>query len=168
MGTENLKNTEAITKLKELVDKIDVGMVGSREKDGKNLHFVPMSRQEVDDNGSIWMLFSSKSETHTNLSKNPQVDITYADVGSYSFLVVKGTVEISRDQARIDKYWNKMMEGWFEKGKDDPHIRILKVIPEDAHYWDTQSNKLVTFFKVAANALTGSNMDVGREGDLKV
>ena len=36
----------------------------------------------------------------------------------------------------------------------------------DAHYWDNKSNKLVTFFKVATNAITGSNLDIGREGNL--
>lgn len=61
-----------------------------------------------------------------------------------------------------------MMEGWFEKGKDDRHIRALKVIPSEAHYWDNKTNKLVTFFKVAASALSGEPMDIGRQGHLNI
>ena len=168
MSTENLKNSEAIEKLKALVDKIDIGMVISRSGSNKELHMVPMSRQEVDDKGNIWMLFSAESDTHANLVSDPRVDIAYSHVGDYTFLSVSGRAVISRDNERIDKYWNKMMEGWFEKGKDDPSIRLLMVDVEDAHYWDTKSNKFVSFLKVAANAITGSDLEVGREGELKL
>lgn len=165
MSTENLNNAEAVKKLAELVNKIDIGMVISRgEKE--DLHIVPISRQEVDEQGNIWMLISSESHLHQNLLENSKVDIAYSHIGDYNFLSLSGKAVISRDQARIDKYWNKMMDAWFEKGKDDPHIRVLKVETHDAHYWDNKSNKLVTFFKVATNAIAGTNLDIGREGNL--
>lgn len=165
MSTENLNNTEAVKKLTELIDKIDIGMVITRTKDDE-LHIVPLSRQEVDEQGNIWMLISAESTTHQNVTENNQIDIAYSHVGDYNFVSVSGKATISKDQARIDKYWNKMMDAWFEKGKEDPRIRILKVETSDAHYWDNKSNKLITFFKVATNAITGSNMDIGREGTL--
>ena len=165
MSTENLNNAEAVKKLTELVDKIDIGMVITRTKNDE-LHIVPLSRQEVDEQGNIWMLISSESNTHQNVLENSQIDIAYSHVGDYNFVSVSGKATVSKDQARIDKYWNKMMDAWFEKGKDDPRIRILKVETSDAHYWDNKSNKLITFFKVATSAITGAKMDIGREGDL--
>lgn len=167
MSTENLNNAEAVKKLTELVDKIDIGMVITRNKD-EALHIVPISRQEVDEHGNIWMLISAESHIHQNLIEHNRIDIAYSHVGDYNFLSVSGKATVSHDQARIDKYWNKLMEAWFEKGKDDPQIRVLKVEPLDAHYWDNKSNKLVTFLKVATNAITGTNMDIGREGTLDV
>lgn len=165
MSTENLNNTAAVEKLAELVDKIDIGMVISRNENN-DLHIVPISRQEVDEQGNIWMLISAESQLHQNLLENNRIDISYSHIGDYNFLSVSGKATISRDQARIDKYWNKLMETWFEKGKEDPHIRVLKVETNDAHYWDNKSNKLVTFFKVATNAIIGTQMDIGREGTL--
>ena len=167
MSTENLNNAEAVKKLTELVDKIDIGMVITRTKSDE-LHIVPLSRQEVDEKGNIWMLISSESNTHQNILENSQIDIAYSHVGDYNFVSVSGKATVSKDQARIDKYWNKMMDAWFEKGKEDPRIRILKVETSDAHYWDNKSNKLVTFFKVATNAITGAKLDIGREGDLNL
>lgn len=58
------------------------------------------------------------------------------------------------------------MEAWFEKGKEDPNIRVLKVSGKNARYWDTKSNKLVTFLKVAASAISGTKLDLGRSGEL--
>lgn len=168
MSTENLNNTEAIEKLKKMIDSIDIGMLSTFTKGTNYPHSIPMSRQEVDDQGNIWFLFSAESDTYQHLQQNKEVSLTFADVKSYEFLSINGTGEVSRDAARIDKYWNDMIAAWFEKGKEDPNIRILKITPAEAHYWDNKTNKLITFFKVAASAVTGSKMDIGREGDLNI
>jgi len=83
-------------------------------------------------------------------------------------LSINGRASLSRDQERIDRYWNKMMEGWFEKGKDDPNIRLLRVSPEEAHYWDSNSNVIVNIFQMLKAAVTGNTEDIGEEGDLKL
>jgi len=166
MSTENLQHQEAVDKLRRLVDKIDIGMLCTFVPESDYPHAVPMSRQEVDDNGHIWFLFSSESETHRNLQRNNKLSLLYSDVSNYNFLSINGTGEISQDKARIEKYWNDMVAAWFEKGREDPRIRVLEVTPEDAYYWDNKSNKLVTFLKVAASAVSGKRLDIGREGDL--
>ena len=168
MSTENLQNQEAIDKLKSLAEKTDIGMLCTHITGSKHLHAVPMSTQEVDDEGNIWFLFSSESDTYKHLQEEKTVCLLYADVRNYNFLSIHGGTEIFGDKARIDKYWTKMMEGWFEGGKDDRHIRVLKVIPSEAHYWDNKTNKLVTFFKVAVSALSGEKMDIGRSGNLNI
>lgn len=166
MSTENLSDTEAIDKLKTLVDKIDIGTLCTYMAGSNRLHAVPMSRQEVDDEGNIWFLFSSESESFQNLQSNKHVTLIFSDIKNYNFLSVDGHAEISEDRERIEKYWNKMNEAWFEKGKEDPTIRVLKITTNDAHYWDNKTNKLVTFLKVAASAITGKKMDIGRTGAL--
>ena len=168
MSKKDLYNKEAVEKLRKIIDQVDIGMLGTYPTMSDYIHAVPMSRQEVDEDGSIWFLFSSESDTYKHLQDTNRVSLLYADVSNYSFLSINGTVEISKDQERIDKYWNKMMEGWFDRGKEDPHIRILKVVPKEAHYWDTKSNKLVTLFKVAARAITGSDIETGEQGDLNI
>lgn len=168
MSTENLMGQEAVEKLKDMVDKIDMGMMGTYQEGSEFIYAVPMSRQEVDEQGNIWYLLSSESETYHNLEKNKNLSILFSDTSNFNFLSLNGQAEISQDQARIDKYWNKMVEAWFEKGKEDPRIRVLKVVPSEAHYWDNKTNKLVTMFKVLSSAVTGQKLDIGREGELNV
>lgn len=165
MSQENVYNQDAIDKLKELVNEIDVCMFCSALEKG-SIHTVPMSRQEVDDEGAIWFLLSAESDTCKNVLQDPTVQLLYAQVSDYNFVTVKGIASISRDQERIDKYWNRFVEAWFEKGKEDPNIRVMKVTVDEAHYWDTKDSKFVTFLKLAASALTGAKTDKGREGDI--
>ena len=61
-----------------------------------------------------------------------------------------------------------MAKAWFHEGKDDPNLSLIKVAPEHAYYWEPKQNKMVTLFKMAAAAVSGKDMEIGREGSLKV
>ncbi|WP_293942479.1 MULTISPECIES: pyridoxamine 5'-phosphate oxidase family protein [unclassified Sphingobacterium] len=168
MAEKNINNQEALDKLKSIVDQIDVGTICSFGKESIYPHGVPMSRQEVDNQGNIWYICSAQSDTYKNIENDPRVSVFYADPKNYTFLSINGTAKLSREQARIDRYWNKMMEGWFEKGKEDPNIRLLCVSPQEAHYWDSNSNMVVNLFNMLKATLTGNIEDIGKEGDLNL
>ncbi|MCW8313979.1 pyridoxamine 5'-phosphate oxidase family protein [Sphingobacterium thalpophilum] len=168
MAEKNISNKEALEKLRSIVDQIDIGTLCSFNKESDYPHGVPMSRQEVDDDGSIWYICSAESETFRNIENDPKISLFYADAKNYTFLSINGTGRLSRDQARIDRYWNKMMEGWFEKGKEDPNIRLLQVTPVEAHYWDSNSNMIINLFQMLKATITGNTDDIGKEGDLNL
>ncbi len=168
MAEKNISNKEALEKLRFIVDQIDIGTLCSFNKESDYPHGVPMSRQEVDDDGSIWYICSAESETFRNIENDPKISLFYADAKNYTFLSINGTGRLSRDQARIDRYWNKMMEGWFEKGKEDPNIRLLQVTPVEAHYWDSNSNMIINLFQMLKATITGNTDDIGKEGDLNL
>ena len=168
MSTENLHKQDALAKLKDLVNDIDIGMLSTFCDTKEYPYTIPMSRQEVEDDGSIWFILSSESQTYKNLMKDNKLSIAFAHVGDYKFLSVNGKGNLTQDKSRIEKYWNKFVEAWFEKGKEDPTIRVLQVVPNEAHYWDNKTNKLVTFFKLASVAITGADLELGREGKLNI
>jgi general stress protein 26 len=167
MSQEKFTNKEAIQKLKHLVDNIDICLFCTAIQNG-DLHAAPMSRQEVDDEGNIFFLANAESETCKNIEKDKNVALHFSKVSEYEFLAVSGSAKSYHDQALIDKYWNKFMEGWFEKGKEDPSIRIIEVKPNNARFWETKDGKMITFLKVAANAITGSNFETGVEGKIEI
>ena len=61
-----------------------------------------------------------------------------------------------------------MAKAWFQEGKDDPNLSLIKVTPENAYYWEPKHNKMVTLFKMASSAVTGEQMDIGNQGKLEV
>lgn len=61
-----------------------------------------------------------------------------------------------------------MFKVWFEKGKNDPMITLIKVDPTQGYYWDTKHGKAVAFLKIAVSLLTGNTMDDSVEGKLNV
>ncbi|HLV23155.1 MAG TPA: pyridoxamine 5'-phosphate oxidase family protein [Moheibacter sp.] len=168
MSQDNLNHQESVEKLRQMATKIDIAMLCTQGVGTSHLHAVPMSTQEVDEEGNIWFLLSDQSESFKHLQRDSMVNLLYSDPSNYSFISIYASTEISRDKARIEKYWNVAMEGFFENGKEDAAVCLLKVKPMEAHYWDTETNKFITFFKAVVAGITGKDADMGREGDLNI
>lgn len=165
---QNLNGVEAIKKLKELAEDVDVCMFCTK-LDNLPMETRPMSTQEVDEEGNIWFFSARNSEKNTEIKADTKVQLIYSKMSGSHFLSVFGRAEEVYDKARIDRYWDNFIKAWFPDGKDDPNITLLRVKPEEAHYWDTKDGQLVSLLKIGAAAISGKPMDDGGvEGDLKV
>jgi len=65
------------------------------------------------------------------------------------------------DEAKIDELWGPSAEAWFEKGREDPRIALVKVSADSAEYWVNNDPKIVTLFKVAKATTQKKSPDVG-------
>lgn len=168
MSQENINNnSEAIKKIKELAEEITFCFFCT-DLAQPPFESTPMSVQEVDENGNIWFLASKESEKYKNIKINEQVQLYFSDPSSMKYLSLFAKAELVDDQKRIDKYWNKFVAGWFEKGRADPNIVLFKIIPQQAHYWDTKHHKLVSYAVTLLNAI-GSNLDdQGRDRNIQI
>jgi general stress protein 26 len=92
----------------------------------------------------------------------------FSHPGKNSYLIVNGTAEISLDRERIKDLWSPEAKIWFEKGKDDPDISLIKVTTKSAYYWDVDGSKMINFFKFLASVATGSNLLTSVEGSIEV
>jgi general stress protein 26 len=165
---QNLQNTEAIEKIRDLATKnggicMFVTALNKRPQSAR-----PMSGQDVDEHGNIWFFSEKSSDKNQEIKANPEVQLFYANHGSSEYLSVYGEAEIVYDKVLIEKYWTPIAKAWFTEGKDDPEISLIKVKTIDAYYWDTKSNKLVSLIKIAASVVSGKTMDGGVEGSLDV
>lgn len=162
---KNLYDEEAVEKLNDLVeDKICMFCT----YEGEEIVSRPMGTQGVDEDGTIWFFSARNSLKNIQVERESKVYLMYADTGKHSYLTLKGNARIVKDREKIKALWNPMAKAWFEEGADDPDITLIRVIPDEGHYWNTKNGKLVSMLKIAAAALTGSKMDGGIEGDIKI
>ena len=164
---ENLSNQDAIDKIKELV-KSEQLCLFTTQLSVAPLSTRPMSATETDDEGNLWFFSAKSSDKNRHIQTDPRVQLFFSHPGSSEFLSVYGSASISTDKALIEKYWNPVVKAWFQEGKDDPEITLIKVAPEEAYYWDTKNSKMVSMIKILTSVVTGKTMDDGVEGTLKL
>ena len=164
---KNLISAEAIDKIKKIAMDADIALF-TTNLSKLPLATRPMGTLDVDDEGNLWFLSKNDSDKNHDISHDNQVQLFYSNKGSAEYLSIYGRAQILTDRTRIEEYWTPLAKAWFKEGKDDPTITLLKVTPEDAYYWDTKENKLITLVKIAFSAVTGSNVDGGIEGKIKV
>ena len=128
----------------------------------------PMATQEVDDEGNIWFMSGKDSDKNRDIENDQHVQLFYSATGKYEYMSIYGRAVIITDQFKIQELWTPMAKTWFKQGKDDPNISLIKVTPDDAYYWDTKNNKMVSLLKFAIGAIgVNTKDDGGIEGKLK-
>ncbi len=164
---KNLQSKEAIEKLQEIVNEVNTCMFCTYS--GKNeLQSRPMASLKTDDQGNIWFMSDKTSKKNSEILGNGRVDLLYSHPSKDSFLSVRGAAEITQDKKMIDELWTPIAKVWFTEGKDDPRICVIKVIPDEAYYWDTKHGRMVEMFKLLTALVTGKTMDDGVEGTIKI
>lgn len=169
MSTENLNNQEAVKKLKELSESARICMFCTT-LDQLPIAARPMSIQECDEEGNLWFISSSDSNKNFEIGEDKRVQLFFMNNGSSEYLSILGEAFIYKDKATIEDKWSAFASAWFEEGKNDPLVSIIRVTPSDVYYWDTKAGKLVTMLTFAKAIVTGKKTDNsdGVEGKLTV
>ena len=165
---KDLSNEEAVKKIKEMAEDIGTCMFCT-ELSVRPFPTRPMALREVDEQGNLWFISSKKSNKNFEIGHDDEVQLIFAKNADAHFLSVFGKAIIYKDKVLIEKLWTPIAKAWFEEGKDDPDVTIIKVEPKDAYYWDTKYGKMISMIKWAAGAITGNmDNDAGVEGRLNV
>ena len=159
--------TEQLKKYKDLIDEIDIAMLVTRETDSDKLRSRPMAVSQVDEDGAVWFFTKTTSGKVDEVSHYREVNLSFAKPDRNSYLSVTGTAYLNQDKRLIDELWSKMLEAWFPKGKDDPELGLLKVVPEEAEYWDSTTSKMVQLFHIGKALATDSRYDEGKHEKLE-
>ncbi len=166
MSTHNLTQAEARQKIKALAESIDFALLLTALNQ-QPIHTVPMSTKQVDEEGCIWFLSSKQSDHNRHLEQDERCELHYANPASMEFLVLAGTARIETDKARLKELYGATDDVWFG-GCDDPNLTAIRFKPATGHYWDSKHGKLISLLKMGAAAVTGSEANIGRHGELKV
>lgn len=165
-NTENLRSREAVEKITALIEKANICMF-TTNLNSAPLASRPMGTLKVDENGILWFFSKIDSDKNMQISQDDRVQLFYAHSAASEYLTLYGRAEILQDRRLVDELWTPLAKVWFE-GKDDPTLTILKVTPEDGHYWDTKNNKMVQLLKMAIGAIIGKTLDDGLEGNIRI
>lgn len=165
---ESLQGKEAVEKLKELAKGAENCFFCTDIKTGLPMSVRPMSVLDVDDSGNLWFMSQKDSEKNNEISTDPFTHLFFQQNKNSGFLNIYGISEVIEDRAKIEELWSPLLKVWFQDGKDDEKISLIRVTPTQVYYWDTKHGEAIAFLKMAASVITGKTMDDSVEGELDV
>jgi general stress protein 26 len=99
-------------------------------------HARPMTAQLDDDReGPIWFFTSREAELVKEIGNGRRAIATFASKGNDLFASIHGKLQVDNDRAMIDRLWNRFVAAWFEGGKDDPKLVLLRLDPDRGEIW---------------------------------
>lgn len=104
--------------------------------DGSKVIPRPMTAQlEDDQNGPIWFFTAKDTELVQGLTAARKATATFTSKGHNLFATVQGELRLHNDSATIDRLWNRFVAAWFEGGKEDTKLALLRFDPQEAVIW---------------------------------
>jgi general stress protein 26 len=100
-------------------------------------HTRPMTAQvEQEGSGPIWFFTATDNALVQALNGGDARAIaTFASKGHDVFATVHGVLRVDTDRAVVDRLWNRFVAAWYEGGKDDPRLALLRLDPEEGQVW---------------------------------
>jgi general stress protein 26 len=143
--SNEMSSSEAIAKIWNLIQDVKIAMLTTVSSEGK-LRSRPMATQGEEFNGCLWFLTSQQSGKVGEIEHGSQVGLTYVNNDAHAFIALSGHAEVTKNRERIHQLWKPQHTVWFPQGKDDPDISVIKVMVEEAEYWEAPGNVLVRSF----------------------
>ena len=149
-----------------VLGNVRTAMLGLREPH----HLMqPMTMYPDKDGHAIWFLSSTK----TDLVKALDSDGTLAELAVISkdhdaHISLLGRLSHLRDEAKVDELWSAPAAIWFEGGRDDPSIALLRFDPTDAQIWASTTSALKFGYEMVRKTMDSDHEpDLGTKADVR-
>ncbi len=98
-------------------------------------HARPLTAQLEGERGPIWFFTSNDSHLVQLLGSDDRAIATFTSKGHKLFATLHGKLSINNDRSVIDRLWNRYIAAWYEGGKDDPKLVLLRLDAEKVEIW---------------------------------
>ena len=151
--------TADIDRVWTLINDIPVAMVVTHDGQGQHMRARPMAMRPAREEGAIYFLTDVDAPKAEEIRRNQTICLALADNKSQKYVSITGHAEIIDDRDRVKEIWS-IYDKAFWPDKNDPRIRILRVTPESAEFWEG-AGAIVTAVKLVAAIATGERMNLG-------
>ncbi len=151
------EHDDHVARIWELAKRIGIAMFVTW--DGKEQRARPLAATVEKDEGAIYFLTDINGEKDEQVTEFPHVSVSFADHKHSKYVALSGRATISNDRAKIKALWTPFAKAWWDSA-EDPAIRVIKVVPQDAELWDSPG-RIVTTISMLAAAVTGRSPKIG-------
>ena len=163
---KNLESLEALQKFKDIIAEVQVCMFITSTTQNEIAR--PMATIHMEEDGTLWFFANRTSGKVHDLNTDHVVHLVYAHPGKSAYMDVWGLANVVADRQKLKEMWKPMVKAWFPNGPDDVALCLIKVKPNDAHYWDNESGRMIEFMRLMTAVVTGEPVGDSVEGSLEL
>ena len=129
---------------------------------------VPMSHYIDDDDKApvIWFITAKGTDLAQAAANGAAGEYIVSSNDEALYARIDGRVSISNDAAKLDEIWNGVAAAWFEGGKQDDDIQLVRFDLTEAEVWAT-GGSFKFLYEVAKAHLTDRKPDMGDHGTVR-
>lgn len=154
---QDLSPAEQRARFWKRLEGVTAGMLGLTG----DLKLVPMSHHADPQAHALWFITAADTHLAEGCAGGPQDALhVVADGSGKLYARIEGQLSLSDDQAKLDEIWSSVADTWFQEGREDPDVRLLKFSVSGAEVWTT-TGSVGFLYAFAKSKVTGDAPDMG-------
>lgn len=144
------------------VDDVQAGMLALTDA-----RPVPMTHYPDPAAGVLWFITAQGTDIAEALATGErQARYILASGDGRIYARIDGRASLSADRAKLDEIWNAVADAWFDGGKADGDVRLVRFDLDEAEVW-LNDGGLKFLFEIAKAKATDARPDTGAHGTLR-
>jgi len=97
----------------------------------------PMTAQigDREGRGPIWFFSARDVDLVQAMGSGAPAELLFVSKGHDLFASIEGRLVPDNDPAKVDELWSPFAAAWYEEGKQDPKLRLIRFEPGAAQVW---------------------------------
>ncbi len=146
------------------MDDVQAGMLGIKGQ-GRLIAMSPQVDDDVPDH--VWFITAKGTELAKAVASGAQpAQLVVADANAGLYADAEGMLSHSTDREALDEAWSFVADAWFEGGKHDPDVCLLKFTPASAEISVTPTSGVKFLYEIGKAHITGEKPDAGEQGSI--
>ncbi|MER5172593.1 pyridoxamine 5'-phosphate oxidase family protein [Thioclava kandeliae] len=135
------------------------GMLGVQ---GSTQHMQPMTHYPDWDAGEIWFITSKETDLVKQLPPDAMAHFCLMGGDQDFQACLSGMLSEVNAPQKLEELWSPIAAAWFEGGKEDPNITLLRMTLREAALWGSSSSALKFGIEIAKANMKDEHLpDVG-------
>lgn len=125
----------------------------------------PMSVSHIDDEHRLWFFSPAGSEKIEDVLGEGNVNLAF--VADKTWISVAGTAQVVTDEQTKTEVKDLGAKAYFAEGAEDDQAVLLRVDPENAHYWEGPG-KAAALVKLVKASASRETPNMGEQGSVNL
>jgi len=151
---------------KEFWDRLDDTRAGMLMT--KTARAIPMTHYiDEDDRAAVlWFITAKGTDLAQSAEGRAAAEYLIASKDESLWARIDGHVSAVTNPTELDKIWNAIAGAWFEDGKQDPDVQLIRFDLTEAEVWATDGG-FKFLYEIGKAQMTGQNPDMGKHGTIR-
>ena len=147
----------------EFWDRLEDTRAGMLATDGGRA--IPMSHYIDRDANALWFITAKGTDLAQVAQSGAAAEYLVSSSNESLYARIDGRVQAVTDPAKLDELWSAVAAAWFEDGRKDDDIQLVRMDLKEAEVWAT-GGSLSFLYEIAKANVTKEKPDAGDHGTL--
>lgn len=127
---------------------------------------IPMSHYVDRDANALWFITAKGTDLAQTAQSGAAAEYLISSSNESLYARIDGAVQAVTDPAKLDELWSAVAAAWFEDGRKDEDIQLVRMDLKEAEVWAT-GGSLSFLYEIAKANVTKEKPDAGHHGTLR-